>query len=211
MVKGPSHTPNANIDWSLPDGAADSVDDWLVGPGATAAENALLWAAAVPGLASLAYRASFSPIVGWRWWHYAFAAAMVLDVAGGAVANSLSTCKRLYHGPVPASATRLGRFLHNTMGFTALHVHPIVVAALYPGRHLLWGSALYSYSLAGAAAVHYSPLYLARPLAMLFLVTAMSLQEYLPAPGGWAWFAPIFLSKLVLAHAVREEPYRPDN
>lgn len=31
------------------------------------------------------------------------------------------------------------------------------------------------------------------------------------APEGWAWFVPVFVAKLVVGHAVREEPYRPED
>jgi hypothetical protein len=35
------------------------------------------------------------------------------------------------------------------------------------------------------------------------------LAPSIPAPDGLAWFPVVLLLKLVVAHAVREEPYRP--
>lgn len=85
-----------------------------------------------------------------------------------------------------------------------------MIATLYPGGLLWWGVLWYLVALGGVSAVRVSPLYLARPMAMLIFTGAMLLQSVVSAPAGWAWFVPVFLAKLILAHAVREEPYRPD-
>jgi hypothetical protein len=47
-------------------------------------------------------------------------------------------------------------------------------------------------------------------MAMFVFTGAMLLQSVISAPAGWALFVPVFLAKLVLAHAVREGSYRPD-
>jgi hypothetical protein len=53
------------------------------------------------------------------------------------------------------------------------------------------------------------PVYLQRPVAMLVLVAAVVGNALVSAPEGWAWFIPVLMAKLVVGHAVREEPYRP--
>lgn len=197
----------ATVDWRLPERRRD---DWLFGTGATAREQLLVWAAGVLGLGLIAWHALVAPPPGWTWWHHLLSAVILLDVAGGAVANTLGTAKRLYFSPLRQPASARTRLLHNTVGFTALHLHPVVIAALYPGGQLVWGVLWYAVAVVGVAAIRVSPLYLARPLAMLVFTGAMLLQSAIVAPAGWAWFVPVFLAKLVLAHAVREEPYRPE-
>lgn len=198
---------SATVDWRLPAGQRD---DWLFGTGATGIEQGLVWVGGLLGLGLIVWQGVVAPPAGWAWWHYLLSAVIVLDVAGGAVANALGTAKRLYFAPLREPASRWTRLLHNHLGFTALHLHPLVIAALYPGAHIWWGVLWYLVALLGVLAVRLSPLYLARPVAMLVFTAAMLLQSVIAAPVGWAWFVPVFLAKLVLAHAVREEPYRPD-
>lgn len=203
----PDEPPAARIDWCLPD---TEQDDWLFGTGATPIEQGLVWAAAVLGLGLIVWQGLFSPLSGWAWWHNLLSAVILLDVAGGAVANTLGTAKRLYFGPLRQPASVRTRMLHNPVVFTALHLHPVVIAALYPDGRLWWGVIWYLVALTGVIAVRLSPLYLARPMAMVVFTGAMLLQSVIVAPAGWGWFVPVFLAKLVLAHAVREEPYRPE-
>lgn len=206
LMAEPGEPVAAPIDWRLPD---TRHDDWLFGTGATPIEQGLVWAVVVLGLGLIGWQGVFTP-PGWAWWHHLLSAVILLDVAGGAVANTLGTAKRLYFGPLRQPASTRTRLLHNTVGFTALHLHPIVIAALYPGGQFWWGVLWYLVALGGVGAVGVSPLYLARPMAMLVFTGAMLLQSIITAPAGWGWFVPVFLAKLVLAHAVREEPYRPD-
>lgn len=202
----PGEAARSAIDWRLPAGTRD---DWFFGTGATAAEQGLAWAGGLLAFALLAWQAAFAPPPDWVWWHYLLGAVIALDVGGGVVANTLGTAKRLYFGPLRQPASLRARLLTSTIGFTALHLHPLVIAGLYPGGQLWWGALWYGVALLGVAAVRLAPLYLARPVAMLVFAGAMLLQSVLAAPAGWAWFVPLFLAKLVLAHAVREEPYRP--
>ncbi len=44
---------------------------------------------------------------------------------------------------------------------------------------------------------------------MLLFVGAVVGLAFMASPPGWAWLRAVFLAKLLLAHAVREEPYRP--
>jgi hypothetical protein len=203
--EAPTAAPDATIDWRLP----AAPDDWLFGTGATPLERRLVWIAALLGLALVGWYTLVAPPAGWVWWHFLISAVIMLDVAGGAAANTLGAAKRLYFGAPRLPITATSRLLRSTLGFTALHLHPLLIAAIYPEGALWWGALWYAAALLGVAAVRAVPLYLARPTAMLAFTAAMLLQSVIAAPPGWEWFVPIFLAKLVLAHAVREEPYRP--
>jgi len=50
---------------------------------------------------------------------------------------------------------------------------------------------------------------LQRPAALGVLAIALVLAPVVAAPDSLAWFGPVLVAKLVVAHAVREEPYRP--
>jgi hypothetical protein len=153
LMTEPGEPVAAPIDWRLPNSRHD---DWLFGTGAMPIEQGLVWAAAVLGLGLIGWQGVFTP-PGWAWWHHLLSAVILLDVAGGAVANTLGTAKRLYFGPLRQPASARTRLLHNTVGFTALHLHPIVIAALYPGGQFWWGVLWYLVALGGVGAVRVSP------------------------------------------------------
>jgi hypothetical protein len=192
------------VDWTLPPGRVD----WLTGSGATRGEQAAVWAVALAAL-GVVVAAAQREGTAWSWWQWLLVGALVLDVVGGVVANALGTAKRLYHGPVPAGAGPVGRFVHHHVRFTALHVHPLVLVPLLPGATLTWALTWYVTCLAGVALVTRLPLHLQRPAALGVLAIALVLAPVVAAPDSLAWFGPVLVAKLVVAHAVREEPYRP--
>jgi hypothetical protein len=192
------------VDWTLPGGRPD----WLLGTGAVPAERLLVWVAA--GLAAgAAVAVAAVQDVAWSWWQWLFLLVLTVDVAGGVPANALGSAKRFYHSPVPAGLRLPQRVVRSHVGFAALHVHPFLLAALYPDAPWAWATAWYVLSLAGTAAVISVPLYLRRPLAAAVVTVALIAAPLLDAPTGLTWFGPVLVLKLVAAHAVREEPYRP--
>jgi hypothetical protein len=147
---------------------------------------------------------------GWAGWQYLLAGVLAWDLFGGAVSNTANSTKRQYFGPDFAQARGVGRIVRAPVVFTALHIYPFIIVALFPGGSWGWAISVYAIAVAGAIIVdHVIPRYLQRPAAMLVFITAVAAALYLGAPPGWAWFPIVFLAKLVLAHAVREEPYRP--
>ncbi|MGY1696213.1 MULTISPECIES: hypothetical protein [unclassified Geodermatophilus] len=194
----------AGIDWSLPDGPPD----WLLGSGAVPAERRLVAAAGVVATGAVLAVAAVQD-VPWSWWQWALVVVLTVDVAGGVVANALGSAKRLYHSPVPPGLPLPQRVLRSPVGFAAVHVHPFVLAALLPDATAVWAAAWYVLCLAGTAAVVGVPLYLRRPLAAAVGTVAVVAAPLVTAPAGLAWFGPVLALKLVAAHAVREEPYRP--
>lgn len=181
----------------------------LFGSGATRAEKCLatlvglLGAAGIAGLA-IAYG------VQWNWVQYILAMAIAFDVTGGVVANGLNSAKRDHFGPgTERPETRGMKLVRRPVLFTALHVHPIVIALAFSATLWWWGVLWYLFTLAGTATVRRTPLYLQRPVALAFCAFATMAAFFIPAPELWAWFPVMLTMKLVLAHAVQEEPYRP--
>ncbi|HYO35749.1 MAG TPA: hypothetical protein VER97_06720 [Geodermatophilus sp.] len=195
---------DARIDWRVPDGGAD----WLLGTGAVRAERRTVWAASAAATGALV-AVTGAQDVAWSWWQWALVLALTLDVAGGVVANALGSAKRFYHSSVPPGLPLLARVVRDHVGFAAVHVHPFVVAALLPDATWLWAGTWYLVTLAGTVAVVGVPLYLRRPLAAGIVTVAVIAAPLVDAPAGLAWFGPVLALKLVAAHAVREEPYRP--
>lgn len=175
--------------------------DRLIGPGATRAENIviLLW-----GLfcAAAVVACALWIDLGWSALQLAIAALLALDVGGGVPANASSSAKRWYHRP--------GQGFGEHFGFPVVHVHPFVLALLFPGFG--WGvaAAIYVYLLAAAAVVLVAPLYLKRPVAFVLYGVALLAGLYaLGVPPGLEWFVPLFFLKLLVAHLPPEKAYRP--
>jgi hypothetical protein len=198
------NTAPATVDWVIPEGKPD----WLVGTGALPAERHLVWwSTTVATVAVVAATVHADPV--WTWWQWLLVLAVAIDVAGGVPANMLATAKRQYHGAPTAPATARERLLRNPVAFSALHLHPFALTVALPDSHLMWASAWYLVCLAGTAAVVATPLYLHRPLAAAIATSTFVAVPLIDAPDGLSWLGPLLVLKLVVAHAVREEPYRP--
>ncbi len=183
--------------------------DFLLGTGAAPAERRLAALAALGGAALYGFfflRRAFP----WAGWQYLLAAVLAYDVLGGVVANTLNSCKRFYHTPPRPEEPRYAAFFKNHLAFTALHVHPLLAAALYGGS-LARGAFWYLFLLAAALFILRAPLYLQRPLAFFFITLTLLLNAYaLPPLAGFEWLAPALNIKILYGHLVREEPYRPE-
>lgn len=193
----------APIRWAYTGGT-----DPLCGTGAAPAERLLAYgmAALFTGLILIADHSREVPVAdGWR---IALLAFFAFDIAGGAVANMLNSCKRFYHTGLQPGEGLSARLAKNPMVFTAIHVHPIIVAYFLQGS-LLNALAWYALLLASVALVLALPLYLRRAAATGLTVLALLGNQYLlPLGAGLEWFIPCLFIKMVLGHAVQEEPYR---
>ncbi|MEV7230696.1 hypothetical protein AB0M79_27280 [Polymorphospora sp. NPDC051019] len=178
---------------------------WLFGPGATRAEQVFAWLAAAAGLAAVGVAALD---LDWSWWQVLVAAVLVVDLAGGVVANGLDSAKRFYHGPPPAHLRATGRFLHHPVGFAAVHVQPIAIGLLFAGGVWWWGTLWWAVALAGTVLVNRLPAHLARPAALLVVTGTVFAAPAVPGPDGFWWLPAVLTLKLVLAHAVPEGPRR---
>ncbi len=193
-----------NIDWRY-----SGKPDLMCGTGATLLERGLVWSAAI-AFPALLYLLVWSDAGGdWSGAQWAVAIFFAADLAGGVVANALNSAKRFYHAPRGPADGLVGRILKLPGVFAAGHIHPFIIALLWPEWQLWVGLVVYVYMLGANAVVMHMPLYLARPVAFAFIVLGIALASGLPTLPGWEWFVPLFLTKLVYGHAVREEPYRP--
>ena len=108
--------------------------DGLVGTGATGAERALGYgSAAVLTLLIVGDDLLRVEPVAQAGWQVALLALFAFDIAGGAVANMLNSCKRLYHSPPRPEEGAILRALKNPRLFTALHVHPLLIVWAFGG------------------------------------------------------------------------------
>ncbi|NWF68094.1 MAG: hypothetical protein HXY40_03325 [Chloroflexi bacterium] len=198
--------PEPRINWQYPPprpGWRGQLDTFF-GPGTTRAE---IWLEVGSGLAAAVALVIYAAAnaLDWSLVQYVVAALLAEDLVGGVATNAASSGKRWYH--------RAGQGFRQHMLFIVIHaVQPALVVLFFrPGD---WGffALVYGYLLLAAALILRSPLYLQRPLALLalcggFLITFYGLS---PTPG-LEWFIPVYYVKLLVSHALREEPYRPPN
>jgi hypothetical protein len=199
-----ANSTETHIDWTVPEGRSD----WLMGTGTDRHERTLVWAATAAAVV-VAVPAAVVQDADWTWWQWLLVLVLSVDVAGGVPANALATAKRFYHSPAPDDVPRTALLVRNHVAFSALHLHPFLVVALLPDATVLWATAWYVIALSGTAAVVAAPLYLRRPLAAGWVTVALVATPLIDAPAGLWWLGPVLVLKLVTAHAVREEPYRP--
>jgi len=177
--------------------------DWLYGTGATRREKGAVWltvVVAIPVIVAGHQRAGAE----WHWWHWLLVVGLAADLVGGVVANSLAPAKRLYHQPLADGHSRAEWILRNRLAFTALHVHPFLVAALFPGAGWAWAAGWYAAVLLGVGLVLAMPLQLKRPAGMGTAALAALAAGAADGPAGMDWLGPVLVLKLVVAHAVPE-------
>ncbi|HEX5828591.1 MAG TPA: hypothetical protein VFY23_13785 [Candidatus Limnocylindrales bacterium] len=165
----------------------DAIWDRLVGPGANAAEQAAVVAAASVGAIAggLLPRTRTERLLG---------VAIGADAAGGLVANETTPVKRWYH--------REGQPAWEPAAFAAFHVYPFLVEAA-SGRRA-WGRAALAWALpvlaSGVVAAAHET---ARPTAAV-LATGVAVTGARLAPPGWRWLPPLLAYKLVFGHATTD-------
>jgi hypothetical protein len=197
------HEP-ATIDWDYPEprpGFAGQIDR-LNGPGATKAESLLGWAAAfLAGGGVLAYALVMD--LGWSPLQLILAVFLAFDLAGGVFVNATSAAKRWYH--------RQGQGFMQHFAFVALHAVQLgMVAFLFRPNDWAYFLVNYGFLLLSTTLILALPLYLRRPMALIVLCDTFLINAYLfDLTPGLEWFLPVFFLKLLVAHILREEPYRP--
>ncbi len=160
-------------------------------PGTTPQEIVVLLAGAL-GVTAAAVALAAVRAPGWSALQWASAVAVAFDFGGGLAGNATAAAKRWYHRPGRVRARLL---------FYALHLHPFLVAWAFA---FPWGqaAALYAGMLAAAALVEVAPRPLAQPVALGAVAVAVAAAGAGTWPAGLEWFAPVYLLKLVGAHAV---------
>lgn len=187
---------------SMPQPRSGLAGQWdkLIGPGATAAENALILGAFALGVALTIWRVA-SLDLSWSVWQWAVGLLVGADVLAGAVANATTAAKRWYYRP--------GQTARDHLVFVAVHAaHLGLLALVFPEMTWLAAALAYGFLLGAAALIVAVPLYLQRPLAMLATCGGLFLALYaLPLIPGLEWLLPVFYLKLLAGHLVRETPW----
>ncbi len=182
----------------------------LSGTGATSSEKILMWGAGILFTVILVLAQLLREEIVWNWWQWGLFSIIAFDIAGGVTANSLNSCKRMYLSPLNDADTGSIRQMKNHWLFFSLHVHTIIVEALFPTGNLAVGITWYMLFLLSIWVTLSVPLYLRRPIAFTIIVLAVCVSFYfLPSAAGFEWLIPFLFLKNVYGHSVREEPYRP--
>lgn len=190
------------VDWTPLEPRQGVLGAWdrFVGPGATAVEQWLAFAAALAGGVAVAIYASGSA-TNWSQAQSLLAIVLAFDLAGGVVTNATASAKRWYHRP--------GQGPRQLLGFTAVHaLHLFLVAWLFLNSD--WGYFLGTFGLlmTAAAVIAVVPLNLRRPVALAIYVLALVMAlAVFPSPAGLEWFLPVFYLKLLVSHLLPEAPF----
>lgn len=190
----------AFVNWAYP--APKDALDRFIGPGATRAEVALQL---IPPCVMAAGLLGVAIVNDWGWSvvQLVVAGVLALDLVGGVITNATSAAKRWYH--------REGQGFRQHMIFILIHVlQPALVVLFFDAGTWPFLLGSFGYLVVASALILLTPLYLQRPLAALLLIVGFLLALYaLPAPPGFEWFLPVYYTKLLSSHLLREEPYRP--
>lgn len=199
-----SGTERTHVDWNYggrPDG--------FFGTGATVMEKTVVWMGAAILCAVYPLLEIFGRGPDWSWWQWGIVLALVVDLGGGMIANSLNSCKRFYHAPIQPDTERgFLALTKNHFFFGALHVHSILIGWMFD--RTLYGIGWYLVLQCAVFTTSWAPLYLRRPIAMLWILAAVLVEQYFAGAIPFLeWFIPVLFLKIVYGHTVREEPYRP--
>lgn len=168
------------------------LDAALTAPDATGTERTLGYGTALVGAVLalvLAVRADLDV------WQVALLTLVGFDLFGGVVVNATASGSRRFHAP--------GTPRHRVVVFTAVHVHPLVVAALVPD--LPWPTAVVTYAgvLAAVVLAVLVPDAVRAPVAFAAAALLVALLTTVLAPEPWvAWVGPLLVLKLLLSHAL---------
>ena len=203
MLKNNHIVNDAHINWDCP-----GRFNFTTGYSATRAESLLA-----------NYAAFIAPIVlyflswqdlEWSWVQLAVASFLAIDMIGGVLTNSLGSMKRFLYTRQEMPMSWLAKLVKSKFVFPAIHFQ-IFLAPLCFDVPWAYGVFWYGLMMASIVLLHLLPLYLHRPVALAIVMLAMMVNQSAFGPlAGLQWLAPIYMIKLVLSHAVREEPYRPE-
>jgi hypothetical protein len=128
----------------------------------------------------------------WSALQWVIAVAIAFDFSGGVVTNATTAAKRWFHRP--------GRGAKRAAFYVA-HAHPLLIAWAFstPWTQAI---ALYAGMLGAVAVVERVPREIAQPAAFGAVALGLIVAGAGTWPVGLEWFAPVYLLKLVGAHAV---------
>ncbi|UNX54929.1 hypothetical protein MF406_01115 [Georgenia sp. TF02-10] len=174
------------------------VNALLVAPGADRAELGLGYGTAVIGALTVTVLGLVS---GGTPLQVVVLAVVGFDLAGGVVVNATAAAERRFHD-VPDWRRR-------SVLFVAAHVHPFILAALFPAQSW-WAAALLYAGLVLSAVLITSSTTLRRPVAFACAAVLVLLASATgPADPALAWVAPLLVIKLLLSHLLDGAAVRP--
>ncbi len=160
--------------------------DRLVGPGATAWENAVtLVVAPVAAAVAVAWLPPDSTML-----QRVVAAVLAFDVIAGVWVMSTPAARRWYGRPNRPTAMR--------WAFALGHAHPFVVAAVFDGS-MAWAATLYGGMVATTIGLRWIASQARVPTLALAVVVLLGLGR-LVGEDPLLWFAPAYLVKLLIGH-----------
>ena len=169
----------------------------LIAPGATGAETALGYGAALCGSVAmivLALHADLSVL------QTAVLTLMGFDLCGGAVVNATRAAGRRFHCPEQRA--------RRSLLFCAAHIHILVLAAIFPLFSMTTAVQFYIGLVASCAAARCAPPRLRSPIAYATATVLLMTWNIAPPLAGAvlppyiAWVLPVMTIKLLLAHLV---------
>ena len=192
------------IDWQLPahrKGVKGQLDK-LIGPGATRAEKQIQSYVPLFGTGVLALYAFYAEL-GWSIGQYVVALILTIDILGGIITNATSSAKRWYH--------KEGEGFAQHMRFICIHfIQLLLFSYFFLDFNLVWVLLTGGYLILASIMILLTPLYLQRPVALIFYALSLILSLYVfESTEGLQWFLPLFYLKLLISHLLKEEPYRP--
>ncbi|MCL3861008.1 hypothetical protein [Actinotalea sp. K2] len=197
--------PDLVVDWTIPDtgsGWSGRIDRFM-GPGKTRPEYVVEIVGGVVCVALLAWLVLHTG--AYREWSVLQAVIVgvaALDLVGGVLTNATNSAKRWYHRDRPGAARA-------RLVFVGAHVIHLAALGLVVPHGLVWSAANAVLLLAGAALVEAVPVEVRRPVAMVALLAAVTINlVLLPLPTALAWVVPFLFLKLLVCHLVPEAPLR---
>lgn len=127
------------------------------------------------------------------WWQWLILLIVAFDLAGGVAANATLASTRGYHREKEP---------YRPLLFAVAHIQPFALALVFPAYGMPEALALWLAGLAGVLGTILVPSSIKRAFALGYCALAISVFVALGQPDGLAWLAPVFLLKLVAAHAV---------
>lgn len=201
MSKDKTTLKGAPINWEC-----SGKFNFTTGYGATKAESIIAnYAAFIAPI--ILYFFAWKPL-DWSLLQIVVAGVLTLDMIGGVLTNSLGSMKRFLHTDQKLELNWLGKLVGSKFLFPAIHFQLFAIPLCFD---ISWSYAFFWYGIMMVSIIfiHFLPMYLHRPVALLVVMLSIILSQLMPSPAGLEWIAPIFIIKLVLSHGVREEPYRP--
>lgn len=178
---------------------------FLIAPHATAGEIVLGYGAALCGsgaMIMLALHADLSAL------QTAVLALMGFDICGGAVVNATRAAEQRFH--------HAGNPAWRSVSFCAAHIHPLILAAVFPIFPMKAATIFYAGMVASCGVIRYTPAHLRSPIA--YAATTMLLMAWiilLPCAGiilppYLDWMFPVMTIKILLAHLVPRSDVNPE-